>query len=99
MQRGLTSKLECDILNMKGKGLKMFKKFTEKRILKKIRKIDSENSSCLKYLTLNGIKSDAAILLMRGRISEEFYRKVFIGGKLQKHWSEVNHDFIYGISE
>lgn len=72
MQKGLTSKLEYDILNMKGKGFKMFKKFTEKRILKKIRKIDSENSSCLKYLALNGIKSDAAILLMRGESAKNF---------------------------
>ena len=75
MQRGLTSKLECDILNMKGKGFKMFKKFTEKRILKKIRKIDSENSSWLKYLTLNGIKSDAAILLMRGANQRRILQK------------------------
>ena len=60
---------------MKGKGFKMFKKFTEKRILKKIRKIDSENSSWLKYLTLNGIKSDAAILLMRGANQRRILQK------------------------
>ena len=71
------------------------KKFREKRIIKKIRKIQkADGNSCLKYLALNSIQSRAACLVLSGIISLSFYKSVFHGGDITHHWSDVNAEFI-----
>jgi hypothetical protein len=71
------------------------KKFREKRIIRKIQKIQRENiSDWIKYLSLNSIQSHAAALVLDDKISLEFYKAVFHGGDLYNHWSDVNAEYI-----
>lgn len=48
----------------------------------------------IKYLSLNTLKSKAAADLMKGKISHDFYKNVFLGGDISHHYTEVNKDFI-----
>ena len=43
---------------------------------------------------LNNIRSEAAEMLIMGKISFEFYENVFSGNTLNLHWSEKNKEFI-----
>lgn len=71
------------------------KKFREKRIIKKIQKIQKESSAdWIKFLSLNSVKSHAAALVLDDKISLEFYKAVFHGGDLYNHWSKVNAEYI-----
>ena len=70
----------------------MFTKAREKKIIRKIRK-EMNGNHIFKFMGLNSIKSEAATLLMNGKISEEFYIKVFYTGN-GKHYTEQNYDYI-----
>lgn len=73
----------------------MFKKMRERAIIKKIQKIKKRDGNhWLSYLSLNTIQSKAAAQLINDKISLEFYKKVFHGGDMYNHWSDVNADFI-----
>lgn len=65
----------------------------EVKIIVKIRK-EMQRADLLSYVRLNNIKSKTADLVMRNKIRGEFYRKVFLGGTMSKHWSEVNKEYI-----
>ena len=72
----------------------MFNKIREKKIIREIRKTMTTYHPMIKYLTLNTMKTEAALLLVKGLISDEFYINVFCGGTAKDHWSDVNKNFI-----
>lgn len=71
------------------KMLKSTKAYQEAVLLIELRK-HINDKSLLQGLTMNGIRSRAATKLMDGKISEEFYFKMFSGGDAQNPWWEVN---------
>lgn len=71
----------------------MFNKMRENYIIHKIQRT-MKNSSLLDFIELNTIKEDSACLLMQNKISADFYKKVFIGGDINHHWSQVNKNYI-----
>lgn len=77
------------------KMLKNTKAYQEAVLLIELRQ-NINNKSLLQGLTMNGIRSRAAIKLMDGKISHEFYRKMFSGGDAQNPWWEVNRKNIEG---
>lgn len=70
----------------------MFRRIRQYNYIKKIRKIMKE-TSYLRFLVLNNYKESAAIDLINDKISMEFYKKVFYGGDMTRHYTEVN--FVY----
>ena len=78
--------------------VKMFKNtkaYHEAVLLTDLRK-NINNKSLLQGLTMNTIRSRAADELMNGKISEEFYFKMFGGGDAETPWWEVNRKNIEG---
>ena len=71
----------------------MFKRIYEYYYIKKIRKAMAQ-TSMLKYLILNGYRHSACQDLLRNRISEDFYKSIFVGGDVQHHYTEVNAEAI-----
>lgn len=72
----------------------MLRKMRENKLMKKIRKVQKENLGLFEKMFLNNIRSEAAEMLITGKISFEFYENVFSGNKLNLHWSEKNKEFI-----
>lgn len=68
------------------------KNIKEKKLVKEIRNAMNDTST-LRFLVLNTIRSEAAALVMRNKISFDFYKKVFISDT-NEHWSEANRDYI-----
>lgn len=68
------------------------KNIKEKRLIKEIRKAMNDTSA-LRFFVLNTIRSEAASLVMKNKISFDFYKKVFIS-ETNEHWSEANRDYI-----
>ena len=77
------------------KALKSTKAYHEAVLLADLRK-NINDKSLVKGLTMNNIRSRASIELMNGKISEEFYRKMFVGGNIQTPYWEVNRKNIEG---
>jgi hypothetical protein len=77
------------------KMLKSTKAYHEAILLADLRK-NINNKSLLQGLTMNSIQSRAADELMNGKISEEFYFKMFCGGNAKTPWWEVNRKNIEG---
>jgi hypothetical protein len=71
----------------------MFKKIREYNYIRKIRKT-MEDTSMLKYLKLNGYKTQACHDMINGRISEKFYKTIFVGGTANLHYTKVNAENI-----
>ena len=77
------------------KMLKNTKAYQEAALLIELRQ-NINDKSLLQGLTMNGIQSRATDKLMNGKISYEFYRKMFCGGDAQNPWWEVNRKNIEG---
>lgn len=77
------------------KALKNTKAYHEAVLLTDLRKHINDHS-LLQGLTMNNIQSRAAIELMDGKISAEFYHKMFCGGDAKTPWWEVNRKNIEG---
>ena len=77
------------------KILKSTKAYHEAVLLADLRK-NINNKSLLQGLTMNSIQSRAAIELMEGKISAEFYKKMFCGGDAKTPWWEANRKNIEG---
>lgn len=75
--------------------LRKTKVYNETKILHQVQK-NLNNPSILQGLVLNNIKSQAAHLVMRGKISEDFYKKIFYTGTETAPWWEVNIKNIKG---
>ena len=71
----------------------MFKRIREYNYIRKIRKT-MEDATMLKYLKLNGYKTQACHDMIDERISEEFYKTIFVGGTAKLHYTEVNAENI-----
>ena len=71
----------------------MLKRIRQYNYIKKIRKV-MEREGNLKYLGLNGIKSDAAADVFAEKIDINFYIAVFHGETMCTHYTEVNKDYI-----
>ena len=68
------------------------KSIREKKIINEIRK-EMDSTSLLRFLILNTIRSEAANLVFKGKLSMDFFKKVFIS-ETNAHWSEANRDYI-----
>ena len=70
----------------------MFKKFKKIREYIYIWKIckTMEESSILKYIKLNKYKTKAYYDMLNGLISEEFYKNIFLGGRIGINYAEAN---------
>lgn len=77
------------------KILKSTKIYHEAVLLADLRK-NINNKSLLQGLTMNSIQSRAATELINGKISAEFYKKMFCGGDAKTPWWEVNRKNIEG---
>ena len=74
----------------------MLKRIRQYNYIKKIRKV-MEREDNLKYLGLNGIKSDAAADVFAEKIDMDFYSAVFhvyTSRGESGHYTEVNKDYI-----
>jgi hypothetical protein len=71
----------------------MFKRIRQYNYIKKIRKTMKE-TSLLRFLILNNYKERAAIDLINDKISMDFYKKVFYGGDMTRHYTEANFAYI-----
>ena len=68
----------------------------EAKILAEIQKNMNTSNIYLKALALNSIKGNAAELLIKGKITEKFYKSVFLvpaNHKGESYW-DYNHDII-----
>ena len=72
----------------------MLKKMREDKLMRKIYKVQKENLGLFEKIFLNNIRSEAAEMLIMGKISFEFYENVFSGNTMNLHWSEKNKEFI-----
>lgn len=75
--------------------LKSTKAYHEAVLLVELRK-HINSKSLLQGLVMNSIQSRAVNELLAGKISEEFYKKMFCGGDAQTPWWEVNRKNIEG---
>ena len=64
------------------------KAYHEAALLAEVRK-EMKNKSILQGLAMNGIKRHAAMELLNGKISEEFYKKIFFTRNGGSYW-EIN---------
>lgn len=70
------------------------RKIRERKLLKEIRTL-MQREGLLKFLELNGIKSQAASWVLADKIDIDFYQKVFCKPTpTSEHWSKVNYDYI-----
>jgi hypothetical protein len=83
------------VLFVLAKMLKSTKTYHEAVLLAELRK-HINDKSLLQGLVMNSIQSRAANELLAGKISEEFYKKVFCGGDAQTPWWEANRKNIEG---
>lgn len=78
--------------------MKFLTKMREKAIINEIKE-KMQDTSLLKGLSLNGVKSRACALMMKGKISESFYVSVFYVDEKyhgESYWRvEPNLEFIY----
>ena len=75
--------------------LKSTKAYHEAVLLAELRK-HINDKSLLQGLVMNSIQGRAANELLMGKISEEFYKKMFCGGDAKTPWWEVNRKKIEG---
>lgn len=71
------------------KILKNTKAYHEAVLLTELRK-HINDKSFLQGQVMNSIQSRAANEFLMGKISEEFYKKMFCGGDAKNPWWEVN---------
>ena len=83
------------VLFVLAKMLKSTKAYHEAVLLAELRK-HINDKSLLQGLVMNSIQSRAANELLMGKISEEFYKKMFCGGDAKTPWWEVNRKKIEG---
>ena len=76
----------------------MLKKMREDKLMRKIYKVQKENLGLFEKMFLNNIRSEAAEMLIMGKISFEFYENVFSGNTLNLHWSEKIKNLLKIIS-
>lgn len=77
------------------KMLKNTKAYHEAALLAELKK-HINDKSLLQGLVMNNIQSRATKELLMGKISEEFYKKMFFGGDAKIPWWEANRKNIEG---
>ena len=77
------------------KIFKSTKTYHEMALLAVLRKHIDDND-LMQGLVMNNIRRQAAIELLNGKISKDFYKRMFSGGDANTPWWEVNRENIKG---